>query len=753
MNNNKSFWQLINEYKINIPIIQRDYAQGRIEEFEKRDKFLNSIFKYLITDSNLSLDFIYGKINDGIFYPIDGQQRLTTLFLLHWYVFTKEKKWDEAKRETLRRFAYNTRISSREFCERIVDEDITIPQIKEDKALIEEISDKHWFRANWKKDPTINSMFIMMQAIHNKYVEQISDLNISLYDKLLDKQLITFNTLDLGEKGFELVDELYIKMNSRGKQLTNFENFKANFIEFIDKTFKEDEIKHPIKGMVSLSGYFSYKIEKEWTDLFWLYKDDKNLIDNRFLNFFDFISQLCFFKDNSNAKADEYKGYRHFEQIFNKKENLLFLFYSLDNLYDITSNNKNLGIDNLNTFFNNVFAENSLFDTNTNNLFTLAIEDKLDAKQKILFYSILQFIQKHKIKNVTESLKNYIRIVRNLLQARRQRNETKYNTNVRINEFGSYWKLFLQIATNNPIDTIKIVDNSGSLISKESIENEKIKANIIKNDTSLRTVIYEIENYKYFNGLIHLLEPEKNKNKLKIYFNSIQEIFNNNEDSIIIRGLIASGFKGIYTKNCRMGMMKYFGNKDSWNAILTSEDQKVSQSVISLLKEYNQQTIDDTEKKLQNIINMWFEGNPNDKSWKYYFLKYKSFTSNNLNYYAWKNDYEIRILGSDSSNPLLAYHINPYVLTVCELINNKDICDVNQCYQQYTGNSPLILKNGIKCTCVEKGWQIEGIDNTQIKNLIGVFTIEQIDETYFLKEDSNKDRIITLIDFIKEIYK
>lgn len=202
-----------------------------------------------------------------------------------------------------------------------------------------------------------------------------------------------------------------------------------------------------------------------------------------------------------------------------------------------------------------------------------------------------------------------------------------------------------------------------------------------------------------------------------------------------------------------MGMMKYFGNKDSWNAILTSEDQKVSQSVISLLKEYNQQTIDDTEKKLQNIINMWFEGNPNDKSWKYYFLKYKSFTSNNLNYYAWKNDYEIRILGSDSSNPLLAYHINPYVLTVCELINNKDICDVNQCYQQYTGNSPLILKNGIKCTCVEKGWQIEGIDNTQIKNLIGVFTIEQIDETYFLKEDSNKDRIITLIDFIKEIYK
>ena len=32
-NNNKakhlSFWQLINDYKIEIPIIQRDYAQGR----------------------------------------------------------------------------------------------------------------------------------------------------------------------------------------------------------------------------------------------------------------------------------------------------------------------------------------------------------------------------------------------------------------------------------------------------------------------------------------------------------------------------------------------------------------------------------------------------------------------------------------------------------------------------------------------------------------------------------------------------
>ena len=77
---------------IEIPILQRDYAQGRKEEGEVRTLFLNSLFQALNSNDEsrqpLDLDFVYGNFEDGqskTFSVLDGQQRLTTLFLLHWY--------------------------------------------------------------------------------------------------------------------------------------------------------------------------------------------------------------------------------------------------------------------------------------------------------------------------------------------------------------------------------------------------------------------------------------------------------------------------------------------------------------------------------------------------------------------------------------------------------------------------------------------------------------------------------------------
>lgn len=81
--NEYTFWQLIEEYVIEIPIIQRDYAQGR--EFEKveevRNGFLEDIYDTIINDRHLDLDFVYGSLKENkTFIPLDGQQRLTTLF-------------------------------------------------------------------------------------------------------------------------------------------------------------------------------------------------------------------------------------------------------------------------------------------------------------------------------------------------------------------------------------------------------------------------------------------------------------------------------------------------------------------------------------------------------------------------------------------------------------------------------------------------------------------------------------------------
>ena len=117
-----SFWDLLNEFKIVIPIIQRDYAQGRNSKKVKpiRDDLLETIYSALIDEKKLDFDFVYGSVKDKILYPLDGQQRLTTLFLLHWYIAAKEGKLNDV-RASLHNFTYETRISTREFCKRLVE--------------------------------------------------------------------------------------------------------------------------------------------------------------------------------------------------------------------------------------------------------------------------------------------------------------------------------------------------------------------------------------------------------------------------------------------------------------------------------------------------------------------------------------------------------------------------------------------------------------------------------------------------------
>ena len=84
--NSISFWELLTETKkIEIPIIQRDYAQGRDNEKTNkiRGLFLDNLIKAIGSENEtLELDFVYGDIRNGILQPLDGQQRLTTIFLI-----------------------------------------------------------------------------------------------------------------------------------------------------------------------------------------------------------------------------------------------------------------------------------------------------------------------------------------------------------------------------------------------------------------------------------------------------------------------------------------------------------------------------------------------------------------------------------------------------------------------------------------------------------------------------------------------
>ena len=217
-----SFFQLLKDYLVQIPIIQRDYAQGRPTANEIRDSFLDALYNYLTENKpNRDLDFVYGNrsqdsFDDELkFTPLDGQQRLTTLFLLHWYLANKEDKFEELQtflsysKENLlySKFTYETRTSSKEFCDALIANKIKFENFfftseNNPMGVSLKIKDCSWFFLTWETDPTIQSMLVMLDSIHSKF----KNAPIGYFDRLInnDYPIITFLFLDLKE--FNLSD-------------------------------------------------------------------------------------------------------------------------------------------------------------------------------------------------------------------------------------------------------------------------------------------------------------------------------------------------------------------------------------------------------------------------------------------------------------------------------------------------------------------------------------------------------------------
>lgn len=299
-----SFWKFMNDNIIEIPIIQRDYAHGRLGKENLRKNFLADLKKALdnespYKDTSMKLDFIYGSIENGKLNPLDGQQRLTTLWLLHWYIALRAKQLSEVNCSIFRKFTYETRISSREFCE-----NLCIPEHFTNYSgndIVGFITNQTWFYSAWKQDPTIQSMLRMLGGtkVADKKGEDIIDGIEELFQNtnedvfkdywrlLTEKDAIVFYHLPLSD--FGLSDDLYIKMNARGKQLTGFENFKADIIGYITKQAQDETIEHSIRTewekLLDPKNGIPIKLDTDWTDIFWESRSRDNRIDEIFFTF------------------------------------------------------------------------------------------------------------------------------------------------------------------------------------------------------------------------------------------------------------------------------------------------------------------------------------------------------------------------------------------------------------------------------------------------------------------------------------
>ncbi len=304
-NNKYTLLKLLEKCAIEIPRIQRDYAQGRNDNITTiiRNNFLGDIKSLLDGEKKeLNLFYIYGKIENDKFYPLDGQQRLTTLFLLHIYAFSQ----CEEKTDILTKFSYVARTTTKDFFSKLVEyRDEIIADYKQrdkserdksDCSLKDIITDYSWFIYSWIYDPSVIGAITTLEDICKKFDGKEEKLR-----ELLKSDRLFFYFTGIEDLGKE--DDLYIKLNARGRQLTVFENFKSKFVDIIDSYSKDEKGKKYFteieseENRIDIKDFYN-KLDTEWSDAIWeISKENKTEISGEniityneyFLNFFDIV--------------------------------------------------------------------------------------------------------------------------------------------------------------------------------------------------------------------------------------------------------------------------------------------------------------------------------------------------------------------------------------------------------------------------------------------------------------------------------
>ena len=316
-----------------------------------------------------------------------------------------------------------------------------------------------------------------------------------LFERLVDaeKPAITFQLLDL--ENFGLSDDLYIKMNARGKPLTPFETFKARYEQVLEEVFG-NETREIGKQHLPVAEYFAWRMDTHWADFFWVHRDRKtNLYDDAVMNLFrsvalvtrdverdDYLDNLKILRDRSLKPSFSFfyeNGWldRHFSEI-------LFLLLEV-----WSADGQELARQ---------LPDGRYYEEST--LFTKAVTDPAAFRFMYIvqFFAYARFLQQHSGDVDPQAFQEWMRIIRNLSV------NTVYD---RPDE--------VQRSISGICKLIAHADNILAYFSKEEkpvrgfrtlqITEEQLKAKLILAHKEWRSLIDRAESHGYFKGQIEFL--------------------------------------------------------------------------------------------------------------------------------------------------------------------------------------------------------------------------------------------------------
>lgn len=637
-----TFKSFLEKYYVVIPMVQRDYAQGRTTDDVNRvrDRFLNAIKDCLIQPEKtmMKLDFVYGeredvysnkevnKLEKIIITPLDGQQRLTTLYLLHWFA-ARKANISQQEYVFLAHFTYDIRPSSRDFCTHLLD---FVPTNKNKISL--QIIDQSWFMAEWHNDPTINSMLVMLDAINDKF-----DSIENLWELLTEDDRIIFYYLPLSDNG--LSDELYIKMNSRGKKLTAFEHFKAEFESLYERDSKEsNEVNH--------------KFDVEWVDVLFPYRDNDNTVDREFMRYFFYISHILCYKQGITKTSDEFELIKLLydsncnDDVPNKyaKENRNFLERAIDCWHEVS---KNEGIDVFfkNHLTNSVYEKNKVATYKTvaeyrgcQNFFNACIKcyqvnNNFSYGDFLFLYGIIIYLMNKNVVQESEFIER-LRILRNLIM----------NSNAgEIRGDADYMKDLLdEVETLILQGKIKsgLTHSFNGFQEKEEQDKMDRKPQMSASDIE---ILYKFEDHP----LIYGFASGFGYDHLELV-DTFYDLFSTDDYMLIHRAMVSlNDYRQSHGKRFYMGN----SNKSTWTSLLhksTARDgfDKTMAVLLELLQKIK------NGMSLQDIIDEYINECEQLKkySWRYYFAKYKDMLRGGEGELEWWNQHTIVVLNKRQFN-------------------------------------------------------------------------------------------------------
>ena len=744
--------------RIEIPLIQRDYAQGRpgdaVESIRKN--FLDALCTAVMSDgAAISLDFVYGNVENGALYPLDGQQRLTTLFLLHWYLAWRASV--PIQNQPWTKFTYATRPGARLFCEHLVKYQPSAGEIVDAKMLSHWLTDQDWYLYPWQHDPSIQSMLVMLDALHERFcVMSIQDCTAA-WDRLTDPQLpsIGFHLLPMTANS-RLTDDLYIKMNSRGKPLTAFENFKANFEEVLKTAHPEEKANE-----------FSRKIDTKWADTLWHYRGDDNLIDDEFMRYFRFVTEVCAWQSGYSF-SDKSRTTDLSEQIYGvgnikAADHLKFLFRAFDvwrpkyikakfeSLFTAIPCGSSTQLILFNVF-NNAPKDESPVD-----LFAACCRLYGKSAWSMAYTLLLYAVLLNRIHNTTD-FPRQLRILRNLIEASsdeiRRENMPKLLADVK------------RIVVSNTLHGV-------IAFNQAQVANENDKAALLNSYPTLQTALYQLEDHKLLHGCLVVFDLQLvSASKFTQRAAAFQSLFDNLgpelSGALLAIGDYSRRQQPRWTGYCFADFGVSKNNETPWRELFKGKSgetlhpaSKALMSLLDLFAKKNAHT--NRLKAIQRKFLSDFVKQKKAMDWRYYFVKYPVMRSGASGRYAINpSGYKVCML---DKSVMRSNYRDPYLLAIWREsgINKERLAEPWPLFYGYeTEPREMILKNsGIRIQCVDKGWQIMNVptDPIQKSAFDGVFSahgINYINSSFSCLITQNKgndtiDRVVLVAGLLRDL--